>query len=81
MAEAPKIIDNLPAQTTLPLGSPVRLTCQADGNPQPEVTWSGRKSNQLVIDSTMVPDFHNYTCTATNPFGTDNKTITLTRRV
>ena len=74
--EAPHIHD-LPSERAVQVGTPLQLTCQADGNPPPTVTWSGRQSHVLRIDHVLVGDLHPYTCTATNPFGTDSRNVTL----
>ncbi|KAK7497753.1 hypothetical protein BaRGS_00010887 [Batillaria attramentaria] len=73
----PKITDSLPTTVFASLGDPVSVTCRATGNPAPTVTWSGRQNPHLVIDSTINPDFKDYTCTATNPFGTDTQVMSV----
>ncbi|XP_070178448.1 collagen alpha-1(I) chain-like isoform X2 [Littorina saxatilis] len=71
-------IKNFPSDPTVKLGAPVQLTCQAEGNPPPKVTWSGRHTNGVLrIDHVFAGDLHPYTCTATSPLGTDARTVTL----
>jgi len=69
-----------------PLGSSVRLTCGATTSPNTVITWSGpldgclpvtTKGGQLDIANLEPAHVGNYTCIATNPFGTVSKTITI----
>ncbi|PVD21525.1 hypothetical protein C0Q70_17323 [Pomacea canaliculata] len=74
-------------------GEPVILECEAEGDPQPQVSW--RKDGALVdtvnmadhyslvgagtlaIDASKVEDAGKYTCTATNPAGKQTRDIRL----
>lgn len=74
-------------------GEPVILECEAEGDPQPQVSW--RKDGALVdtvnmadhyslvgagtlaIDASKVEDAVKYTCTATNPAGKQTRDIRL----
>ena len=59
-----------------------RLTCEADGNPEPHFTWHSMEINpavtgqEFVIEESMIRDkLHSLTCTASNSFGSANVTI------
>ena len=79
------------------VNSSLTLTCTSQGSPPDTFTW--RKDNGSVLQSTTTPVTHNYssavfrsdyfidnvttsdngtyTCTVTNPIGSDNATITV----
>jgi len=75
------------------LGESVTFTCTATGIPLPMIMWTDEDDTMLmgsdmVINSTSIistltisnlqdEDFDNYTCTATNMFGSDNVTALL----
>ncbi|KAB5530702.1 hypothetical protein PHYPO_G00132430 [Pangasianodon hypophthalmus] len=66
-------------------GGAVSLSCTAEGNPEPEVTWSfqsktrvtGRRQTTLTISEASLDDDGVYTCTATNDLGSDTRTVSL----
>jgi len=80
-----------PVDTPAMIGDTVMLTCTATGIPLPTITWMDENDNSVLvmsIDSTTIlstltllnlqdDDFGNYTCTATNMFGSDNVTVLL----
>jgi len=68
------------------------FTCTATGIPLPTITWMNGSimlmGSDMIINSTTIlstltlsnlqdDDFENYTCTATNMFGSDNVTALL----
>ncbi|KAF4073716.1 hypothetical protein AMELA_G00246430 [Ameiurus melas] len=83
----PKISLDKPSQE-VKLGHKVSLSCTAEGNPEPNVTWSfqnqtkttGRRQTTLNIPEAKAADAGSYTCTANNQLGSDTKTATLTVR-
>ncbi|KAF5908817.1 intercellular adhesion molecule 5 isoform X1, partial [Clarias magur] len=64
-------------------GETVSLSCTAEGNPEPEVTWSfqsqtkatGRRQTTLTISEATFVDDGLYTCTAMNDLGNDTRTV------
>ncbi|XP_053468821.1 hemicentin-2 [Ictalurus furcatus] len=68
------------------VGNDVSLSCTAEGNPEPEVTWSfqnqskttGRRQITLNIAKAKATDAGEYTCTASNKLGRNTKIATLT---
>ncbi|MCJ8746095.1 hypothetical protein PDJAM_G00137840 [Pangasius djambal] len=66
-------------------GGDVSLSCTAEGNPEPEVTWSfqskttvtERRQTTLTISEASLDDDGVYTCTATNDLGRDTRTVSL----
>ena len=86
-----------PSSSTLAVavGTPLTLSCTSQGSPPDTFTW--RKDNGSVLESTTTPvtytntiaifradysidnvttsDTGTYTCTVTNPIGTDSTTI------
>ena len=87
------IITQGPVDTPGMLGGNVTFTCIASGIPLPNITWTDEDDTMLmgsdmVINTTNIQstltisnlqdeDFDNYTCTATNMFGSDNVTALL----
>ena len=86
------VITEGPINTPGVLGGSVMFTCTATGIPLPTITWmdeniilmgSDMIINDTAIQSTLTlsnlqdDDFDNYTCTATNMFGSDNVTVLL----
>ena len=63
------------------------LTCQADGNPSPKITWSkdrkellnGSISGSIHIVPKYNKDFGSYTCTARNALGMDEFHVDVVR--
>ena len=90
---------NTPSSSTVKVnvGSPLKLSCTSRGSPPDTFTW--RKDNGPVLQSTTTPvtynnnsavfrtdyslngvttsDYGTYTCTVTNPIGSDSATITV----
>ncbi|KAI5607012.1 intercellular adhesion molecule 5 precursor [Silurus asotus] len=70
----PVITTKFPARVPLFRGYPEKLVCEASGFPEPTITWSFNNKtnygNQTVIDSPG-----DYTCTASNSFGTAKKKV------
>lgn len=74
--------------------SPVTLTCDYSGDPQPEIVWAKNgnpislsdphyyinMNGSLEIFTADQADTAQYTCTAKNPVGDDTKTISLVVR-
>ena len=95
---AAPVIDT-PSSSTVKVnvGSPLTLSCTSRGSPPDTFTW--RKDNGPVLQSTTTPvtynanravfhtdysidsvttsDYGTYTCTVTNPIGSDSATITV----
>ncbi|KAJ8342550.1 hypothetical protein SKAU_G00324780 [Synaphobranchus kaupii] len=67
----------------LPVGSPLSITCMADGNPRPETLWVRGSVKALHVGKTLqldaVQEEHNgtYWCMANNSFGEMNASFTL----
>ena len=96
---AAPVIDRPSSSTvTVVVGSPLTLSCTSQGSPPDTFTW--RKDNGPIIESTSITTvthtdagavFHvnysinsvitsdsgTYTCTVTNPIGSDTETITV----
>ena len=86
----PTILSLEPSKVVL-LGSMAVLACQAEGSPPPAITWlhngsavgsantqSDDDGSRLVIESVGLEEAGMYTCRASNPHGTDEKTFELT---
>ena len=85
---APSIADTA-SEYTAREGSSVRLVCQADGRPKPDVVWT-TNGQPLLRDSVLhddgslellsvdEDDTATYTCTATSVAGVTEKRIRLT---
>uniref|UniRef100_A0A8C9F6H2 Immunoglobulin superfamily member 10 n=1 Tax=Pavo cristatus TaxID=9049 RepID=A0A8C9F6H2_PAVCR len=60
-------------------GMPVAMRCPAEGRPPPSISWKVlvRLDGTLMIKDVTVYDRGLYTCTATNPAGTDTLTVKL----
>lgn len=86
----PPVLNVPRLEYTVVLGQPVSLECEADGQPQPEVTW--HKERRPVADSAHIRTFANgtlaiastqrsdaglYTCTAKNLAGRASHDIRL----
>ncbi|XP_067271895.1 vascular cell adhesion protein 1b [Pseudorasbora parva] len=73
--------------TNITLGSSVTLTCEAEGNPKPEFTWTALKpdgqfvemgkSQDLFIHSVSLSDAGTYQCDASNDLGRQNITVSV----
>ena len=95
---APVIETPSPSTVTVNVGSPLSLSCTSRHSPPDTFTW--RKDNGPVLQSTTTPVTYNassavfradysidsvttsadngtYTCTVTNPIGSDSATITV----
>ena len=94
---APVIDPISPNTMTVHAGTPLTLSCTSRGSPPDTFTW--RKDNGPVLQSTTTPVTYNdnsavfradysidsvttsdsgtYTCTVTNPIGSDSATITV----
>ena len=61
----------------------ITLTCVADGFPKPSYSWKfngrlvGVKQNTFTLTNADVNDAGNYTCVATNDFGSKEGTIVV----
>ncbi|XP_014258139.1 neuroglian isoform X2 [Cimex lectularius] len=91
LALAPEILES-PADMEVVNGKPVTLTCRVFGAPKPEVKWvrqgselTGGRFNilsegDLLIKEVNFLDAGDYTCFATNKFGTAEKKASLVVR-
>ncbi|KAJ8275618.1 hypothetical protein COCON_G00073700 [Conger conger] len=67
----------------LPEGSPLNISCSADGNPRPETLWLGGSINlrhaggTLQLGAVQEEDGGKYWCVASNLYGEKNASITL----
>lgn len=69
-------------------GSPLTLTCLAEGNPEPTITWSSRtadgrtlqrgQGSQLNFTAVEVSEAGRYECDAQNTEGTHSSTMDVT---
>ena len=86
------VITQGPIDTPGVLDGSVMFTCTATGIPLPNITWMDENNilmgSDMVINGTTIQstltlsnlqddDFDNYTCTATNMFGSDDVTALL----
>jgi len=86
------VITEDPIDIPAMMGDNVTFNCTATGIPLPTITWMNESitlmDSDVIIDSTTIlstftlsnlqdDDFDNYTCTATNVFGSDNVTLLL----
>lgn len=65
------------------MGSELKLTCIAEGNPKPTVIWSKDGSRftageTLTISEVNLQNAGDYQCLADNVIGTHHKTIHIT---
>lgn len=69
-------------------GSPLTLTCLAEGNPEPTITWSFRtadgrtlqrgQGSQLNFTAVELSEAGRYECDARNTEGTNSSTVDIT---
>ncbi|XP_022071323.2 vascular cell adhesion protein 1b [Acanthochromis polyacanthus] len=69
-------------------GSPLNLTCSAEGNPEPNITWSFRtvdgrslwqgRGSELVFKAVGLSDAGQYECEARNTEGNHTATVDIT---
>ncbi|KAK2836256.1 hypothetical protein Q7C36_014125 [Tachysurus vachellii] len=67
-------------------GNDLSLSCTAEGNPEPEVSWSfqnqtkatGRRQTILNLSKANSADAGEYLCTASNELGSKTRTVSLT---
>ncbi|CAH3167452.1 unnamed protein product [Pocillopora meandrina] len=77
---APQQVTVNPNPAVVELGQSLTLTCQADGFPKPSYSWKfnggaiGDSQNTLQLASAQVLNAGNYTCVATNTFGSAQET-------
>nr|XP_021529801.1 hemicentin-2 [Aotus nancymaae] len=87
-ANPPYIEDSgQPAELSLTPGAPMELLCDAQGSPQPNITWhkdgqalsrlghSSRATRVLRVESVQVGDAGLYTCLAESPAGAVEKSF------
>ena len=84
------VIAPIGANVTTVVNATVIMTCPSQGSPQPTVTWNhdqqfvvpgGRYSmneSSLVISGVRLEDAGKYQCTASNRFGRDVESLSLT---
>ncbi|XP_044180167.1 leucine-rich repeats and immunoglobulin-like domains protein 2 isoform X1 [Acropora millepora] len=75
----PKITTN-PLNERIEIGTNVTLTCEASGDPLPNITWTREGATTNQLDNVIGPSFHlvavrlndsgSYRCTAENGYGT-----------
>lgn len=85
--DAPVIVE-MSQSVTVMAGSPLTLTCLADGNPEPTITWSfvatdGRSvrcgdGNELSFVALKLSDSGQYTCDAYNAEGNHSSALSVT---
>ena len=80
LSDAPKQVTLTPDPAIVSLAQSITLTCQADGFPKPSYSWKfngnaiGDLRNTLQLANAQVLDAGNYTCVATNGFGSAEET-------
>lgn len=82
----PKINVAPPRKSIVNAGENLTLTCKADGDPQPTITWTrdGVSENQfrktenvLQLSNVQTQDVGSYRCSVANGYGTDLTCISL----
>lgn len=82
----PKINVAPPRKSIVNAGENLTLTCKADGDPQPTITWTrdGVSENQfrktenvLQLSNVQTKDVGSYRCSVANGYGTDLTRISL----
>ncbi|KAK7136937.1 hypothetical protein R3I93_017112 [Phoxinus phoxinus] len=73
--------------TAVSLGSSLTLTCEAEGNPKPEFTWTALKpdgqsvemgkSQDLSMHNVSLSDAGTYQCDVSNDLGRQNTTVSV----
>ncbi|XP_052832935.1 basement membrane-specific heparan sulfate proteoglycan core protein isoform X4 [Octopus bimaculoides] len=81
------VIDVDTSRNSAPLGTPTTLGCNAEGNPQPYITWTKENgelpSDHSIVDGNLyIPkvekdDAGTYYCSATNRYETARHPVTL----
>ena len=75
ISDAPRQVTVSPNVAEVSLTQSITLTCVADGFPKPSYAWkfngrwNGDRQNTLTLTNADVNDAGNYTCVATNDFG------------
>ena len=80
ISDAPQQVTVTPNKVEVPLTQSITLTCVADGFPKPTYAWkfngrlNGVRQNTFTLTNADVSDAGNYTCVATNDFGSKEAT-------
>ena len=88
VVDPPSLITRVSEQVVLEGGPPINLTCTADGEPAPNITWTKVFANGSDIDVLFTGDHFIlpskrtidgiYRCMASNGIGSDvNHTVTV----
>ncbi|XP_048833472.1 hemicentin-1 isoform X1 [Brienomyrus brachyistius] len=87
----PPSIRSSESEVSVVENTPAKLTCLADGEPQPQVSWEKEgkpltvnvgvftilPAGELLMHTTQPEDSGSYTCIATNQLGQDSRTVIL----
>lgn len=82
----PKIKVAPPRKSIVNAGENMTLTCEADGDPQPTITWTRdgvsedqfrKTENVLQLSNVQTKDVGSYRCTVANGYGTDLTRINI----
>ncbi|KAM3619818.1 uncharacterized protein V6R79_014029 [Siganus canaliculatus] len=82
------VVTATPASVLVMAGDPLTLTCSAEGNPEPSITWSSRttagqsvprgRGPELVFSAVSLSDAGRYECHAHNTEGNQSATVDVT---
>ncbi|XP_070688611.1 vascular cell adhesion protein 1b [Pempheris klunzingeri] len=82
------VVTVTPESVLVMAGSPLTLSCSAEGNPEPTIAWSFRtaagrllprgRAHQLVFTAVSLSDAGRYECEARNPEGNQSAALVVT---